>query len=737
MTQCVIGGIIFRAALYAGFLFAVAPAYSQVPDVVVLDFAHPAGAAQHIGSGMLSSISRNQPEDRYIAPLHFSSWRLDGNRYGQYGGTAFDLYDRVHSLGVQDIFYVLGPINLPVDEDRARWFARRDEALRETIITAQRLHEQFVWDVWNEPNLKIGGAKDSIFKNYDDWYEVWDRTVRTIRSVDPNAQIMGPSYSGLDLDHLHQFIEHCAQSHTMPQVIDWHAGEIVDYPDAAKNIKQWAVALGYTVSVAVGEAIGAGTDRNLDAGLPSFLFGIAEREQIRTVHATWSFIAMAGEPQSTAAELAGLVTRETKEPRGVWWTYKAYGDMTGNMIAVQASPNGRVDGVGSVDAEKKTATILLGTKAVVGGAVELRLTGLASTPFLVSSAKTVHVNISRISSTEVALPAPIPVEDEDVRLDAQGDLDLAAFVGNRQSIVIQLTPGGTSASTENPQKSPDQLRLPFSDSLRNANTSPTSVVFEGEEMAATSNSKITKVAQRNSSGLAYSLAAFQASGDIASYQFKMDHAGRYLLWVRYTQDPDGGIIQAAINGKDVFGPIDTYSESNGLHEVPCGVVQLGAGLQTISFRVAGRNVKSRGYVFGLDAIRLAAVGESTKFEMRKAASHFSVTSTGQLLQYEIPALSPGKYNIAVTYRLGPSMGKFALLLDGLPVGRAHDAHSEYSDEVTFLDERSNFDTAFVSGNKPHTLSFLALGKSVSNMQSAVQVESVMFTRYKQVEESNQ
>jgi hypothetical protein len=81
----------------------------------------------------------------------------------------------------------------------------------------------------------------------------------------------------------------------------------------------------------------------------------------------------------------------------------------------------------------------------------------------------------------------------------------------------------------------------------------------------------------------------------------------YVLSVYFTKAPDYGIVQVALDARDIGAPFDGYSEA----VIPSGRVELGrvhvtAGDHELTFRITGKSEKSVGYFAGVDCVTLEA-----------------------------------------------------------------------------------------------------------------------------------
>lgn len=96
-----------------------------------------------------------------------------------------------------------------------------------------------------------------------------------------------------------------------------------------------------------------------------------------------------------------------------------------------------------------------------------------------------------------------------------------------------------------------------------------------------------------------------ANGDWIEVDLAVPGAGRYELTAFLTKAPDYGIIEFAMDGKGVGGPFDGYDR----RVVPSGPVSLGEvdlpkGRSVLRLQVTGKNVASKGFLAGVDAIEL-------------------------------------------------------------------------------------------------------------------------------------
>jgi xylan 1,4-beta-xylosidase len=93
--------------------------------------------------------------------------------------------------------------------------------------------QQWLWELWNEPDIGYWrGTRDEYFSLYD-------VTVRALRSVLRDAKVGGPATIGLSgIDYLDAFLEHCAKSGTPLDFVSFHT-KGADFKGAAGTPWSW------------------------------------------------------------------------------------------------------------------------------------------------------------------------------------------------------------------------------------------------------------------------------------------------------------------------------------------------------------------------------------------------------------------------------------------------------------------------------------------------------------------
>lgn len=96
------------------------------------------------------------------------------------------------------------------------------------------------YEIWNEPD---GTWKSS---NGDFHSTCWKPTYNLIRSLDPTARIIGPSYSYYNSNSMKNFLTYCKNNNCLPDVISWHQWGSAGLVGAIENYRALEASLGIT-----------------------------------------------------------------------------------------------------------------------------------------------------------------------------------------------------------------------------------------------------------------------------------------------------------------------------------------------------------------------------------------------------------------------------------------------------------------------------------------------------------
>jgi len=135
--------------------------------------------------------------------------------------------------------------------------------------------------------------------------------------------------------------------------------------------------------------------------------------------------------------------------------------------------------------------------------------------------------------------------------------------------------------------------------------SATAVECEALPIAAESGANDERQAIQGASGGAHLWCRATQPGAWVEFAVPVPRPGRYQLTAVLTRSFDYGLVQAAVNGRTVGTPVDTYAPriEPGL-AVELGTVEVADTAVRVRFEVTGRSPRSAGYFFGVDCIDL-------------------------------------------------------------------------------------------------------------------------------------
>ena len=218
------------------------------------------------------------------------------------------------------------------------------------------------YEIWNEPN----GTWESA--NGDFYATCWKPTYDLIRSLDPKARIIGPSYSYYNDNNMKAFLQSCKNGNALPDVVSWHQWGSDGFIGAFETYRALEKTLGISPrGISINEYSSGTHTYEGSPGVSVPFIAKFERKQVESAMISWWFTGLPG-------RLGSLLTSKN-EKGGGWWLYKWYGDMTGNMVSV-TPPNDRsegVDGFASLDQDQKYASIILGGNSI--GTVNVTIKG--------------------------------------------------------------------------------------------------------------------------------------------------------------------------------------------------------------------------------------------------------------------------------------------------------------------------------------------------------------------------
>jgi len=280
--------------------------------------------------------------------------------------------------------------------------------------------------LWNEPDWTWDTTNAGAFN------AGWARTFKEVRTKDTTTPIQGPSYSAWNQSWMSSFLTDAKASGTVPDVIAWH--ELQGSADIAAHVAAYrALETSLGISPRPIDIEEYGTPDEM--GNSGALIGYAakfERTGVRDAElAFWNHYGTLGD---TLTDTGG-------SPNGSYWTYKWYGDMSGNMVVTTPPAQTGIDGLASRNGAGNQISVVAGGCT---GSCAITVNGLSS---LSSFGSTVHVKLEYSPNTgrTTASSGPITISDTDYTVSG-GSITVPVTMNASDGYHLVVTPSGTSTS---------------------------------------------------------------------------------------------------------------------------------------------------------------------------------------------------------------------------------------------------------------------------------------------------
>ncbi|GGM15118.1 hypothetical protein ACFFX1_04080 [Dactylosporangium sucinum] len=414
------GRLLMAALLIAGAAVALAPTAASAADTTVsVNLAQRGKVPTRAGAGFLYGLSQDGsgPADSLLQPLRPTLFRGGGARIAGHGwigdgyaaGSGYQVrlnsavaqarrvtaapYNATYHLLVSDVWGAdtEQPANTvyPCDNgDCTNWRSFITRLVTDVRASGVRVR----YDIWNEPD---GTGFWPRGVNSAQYYQMWNTAVTEIRRLDPQAVIVGPSYSGYNHGWLDAWVARTKADGTLPNVLNWHFGNdpAADAADAKAILTARGVA---QLPLTIDEYLFS--QQQHPGYLAWFLDRLAVSDVSAAAHAIWSDCCVAGTLDSVLWN---------GQPTGQWWVYRAYAQMTGNVVT---TTNGNGMAVAAtIDLAAGRAVALIGNQNGQTGTTTVAFTGV--TDFVTNGR--VRVTVQRIPN-QSPLPGPIVVASADL-----------------------------------------------------------------------------------------------------------------------------------------------------------------------------------------------------------------------------------------------------------------------------------------------------------------------------------
>ncbi|MFI6933948.1 RICIN domain-containing protein [Streptomyces sp. NPDC050287] len=282
------------------------------------------------------------------------------------------------------------------------------------------------YELWNEPDWTWDTTNAGAFD------AGWARTYKEVRAKDTTTPIQGPSYSAWNQSWFSSFLTDAKASGTVPDVIAWH--ELNGSKDIAAHVSAYRSlesSLGISPRPIAIEEYGTPSEMGNSGALIGYAAKF-ERAGVRDAElAFWNHYGTLGD----------TLTDTGASPNGSYWTYKWYGDMSGNMLVTTPPATTGIDGLASRNSAGNQISVIAGGCA---GSCAVTVNGLSS---LSAFGSTVHVKLEYSPGTgrTTASPGPITISDADYAVSG-GSVTVPVTMNATDGYHLVITPSGTNTS---------------------------------------------------------------------------------------------------------------------------------------------------------------------------------------------------------------------------------------------------------------------------------------------------
>ncbi|MER6960376.1 RICIN domain-containing protein [Streptomyces sp. NPDC000618] len=304
------------------------------------------------------------------------------------------------------------------------WLSAVDQQV--AAVKASSATNISAYALWNEPDWTWDTTNAGAFN------AGWARTFKEVRTKDTTTPIQGPSYSVWNQSWMSSFLTDAKASGTVPDVIAWH--ELEGSQNVAAHVAAYrALESSLGISPRPIDIEEYGTPAEM--GNSGALIGYAakfERTGVRDAElAFWNHYGTLGD---TLTDTGG-------SPNGSYWTYKWYGDMSGNMLTTTPPAQTGIDGLASLNGAGNQISVVAGGCT---GSCAVTVNGLNS---LSAFGSTVHVKLEYSPDTgrTTASPGPITISDTDYTVSG-GSITVPVTMNATDGYHLVVTPSGTSTT---------------------------------------------------------------------------------------------------------------------------------------------------------------------------------------------------------------------------------------------------------------------------------------------------
>lgn len=418
-------------------------AYAGAQEVLI-DLSTDKGPMTHVASGFLHTVrSETVASTQTLDPLRPKHFRHRPD-------AALDpaVYERIKGFGgtltmvVSDGWGYTGT-EWPGDNgDWTKW----EKLVSNYVDTILNNKLNIYYDIWNESNYERYWPRSE-----DRFLETWRRAVLKIREKQPDAIIVGPSYTKeFPYSKITDFLLYAKKHNVLPTALSWHEmhadGDLV--VEHTAQLREFMAEHDITIpQFHINEY--SRYESHIDgAKVIKYFVGFHDAKVDVAIRACWRNGDCSGCSPET---LNNLATCDGK-PKSAWWAYKGYADITGNLVDIPRISE--LIGIGGKDASAGNANFVIGALEDAGS-VSLRIKNIDSAPYL-SSNGSIQVVARRVLYTgDDPAKEPVEVLNENVQVTNNEILIVLPDFKKSQVFLVNLNgiPQDDSGEPANPKSS--------------------------------------------------------------------------------------------------------------------------------------------------------------------------------------------------------------------------------------------------------------------------------------------
>jgi len=211
------------------------------------------------------------------------------------------------------------------------------------------------WDIWSEPDALWTGTSEQFF-------EMVKRTHNAIRSVDPDAKIVGPSASYYNEEYYAMFLDFLVANNLNLDGLSWHEfylpEKIPEHVASAKSMIANRPSLG-PMEIQINE-FSSGQHHLIPGWMLGWIYYLDIAKVDWANKACWEReIGDITETSECIKGLNGIFAPDEITPQAVYWVHKFYADMKGTKLDISSS-DPKIVALASKDDYTQEVQVLVG-----------------------------------------------------------------------------------------------------------------------------------------------------------------------------------------------------------------------------------------------------------------------------------------------------------------------------------------------------------------------------------------